>query len=259
MRLDLNAISLKSSTRVCYRNFTVFRKTFFLGFPATLFEPLIYFAVFAIFIGTRKEGVEGRAYLKFLTPSIIVLSSVFSTTLESTVCVFMRMSLQKLHLSIISTPVNSEDVAVGEILWATTKGVIFGTISGTVLAIFGFIDSPWALLLPVVIFLGCSLFAIIGITLTSIVRNFDNFQYYFTLVLTPMVFFSGVFFPSENLPKIIKILVWFFPLKHFMVVTRELTLGHISPRLFIEIAWIIVAIFILILLPLKLLKRRLIN
>ena len=259
MRLDFNAISLKCAARVCYRNFSVFRKTFFLGFPATLFEPLIYFTVFAIFIGMRKENIEGRAYLKFLTPSIIVLSSVFSTTLEATVCAFMRMNLQKLHLSIISTPINSEDVAVGEILWATSKGVIFGTITGTVLAIFGFIDSPWALLLPVVIFLGCSLFAMIGIILTSIVRNFDNFQYYFTLVLTPMVFFSGVFFPGESLPKIIKILVWFFPLKHLMVVARKLTLGQISPRIFIEIAWIVIAIFILILFPLKLFKRRLVS
>ena len=51
---------------------------------------------------------------------------------------------------------------------------------------------------------------------------YDFFTYYFTLVLTPMMFLSGVFFPREQLPPVVRAISDWLPLTNAIELVRPM-------------------------------------
>ena len=91
---------------------------------------------------------------------------------------------------------------------------------------FGLVDSWWALLvLPLAILAGL-MFSSIAMLYTSLSPSIYTFNYYFTLFITPMFFFSGVFFPLSAFPTIVQHLSWIAPLTPVVNLTRALMIGH---------------------------------
>jgi lipooligosaccharide transport system permease protein len=82
-----------------------------------------------------------------------------------------------------------------------------------------------ALLLVFMVFIGL-LFGSLAMIVTSVAPSFDFFSYYTELVITPMFFFSGVFFPLDNFPAWMKTLANFLPLTHAVRVSRAVFTGE---------------------------------
>jgi lipooligosaccharide transport system permease protein len=93
--------------------------------------------------------IGGLSYIDFLAPALIASSAMFSTTYEMTYGSFTRMGYQKTFHGMVATPVSMDDVVMGEILYGTFKGVLYGLVFLVVVAMFGVLKSPWALLIPV--------------------------------------------------------------------------------------------------------------
>jgi lipooligosaccharide transport system permease protein len=95
--------------------------------------------------------------------------------------------------------------------------------------------------------------------ITSFAPNFDFFNYYTELVLTPMLFFSGVFFPLDRFPQWMKTFAQFLPLTHAVNISRAAFAGKTTPGLawsfLILLAIEVVAFYI----GVTLMKRRLIK
>ena len=117
------------------------------------------------------------------------------------------------------------DVVVGEYLWAATRAVIYGVVFLIVMAAFGLVHSPWALLAPPVFLIGALTFAVLGMAYTALVSNIEQFNILFTGIITPMFLFGGVFFPFSGLPEWAQVVGWCLPLSHLVAATRDLTLG----------------------------------
>src|SRR5215216_4429024 len=64
----------------------------------------------------------------------------------------------------------------------------------------GLISSWWAILIPVFVLLGGLCFSVVGYTFTSLIPKIDLYSYFFTLFITPMFLFSGIFFNFERPP-----------------------------------------------------------
>src|SRR3712207_8478255 len=69
------------------------------------------------------------------------------------------------------------------------------------------------------------MFSVMGTLFTSLIERIDLYAYYFTLVVTPLFLFSGIFFPVENFPAPVPQIAWFTPLYHAVNVCRELATG----------------------------------
>ncbi len=80
------------------------------------------------------------------------------------------------------------------------------------------------LLILLMIFVGV-LFGSLAMIVTSFAPNFDFFNYYSELVITPMLFFSGVFFPLDKFPGWMKTLAQFMPLTHAVAISRAVYSG----------------------------------
>ena len=73
----------------------------------------------------------------------------------------------------------------------------------------------------------------------NIVPSIYSFNYYFTLFITPMFFFSGVFFPLSSFPEIVQTLSWIAPLTPVVHLTRALINGEFYTDLLWALALII--------------------
>ena len=63
--------------------------------------------------------------------------------------------------------------------------------------------------------------------MNSLAPGYDFFTYFFTLVLTPMLLLSGVFFPVEQMPPALQVVANFLPLKHAIDLARPLLMGTV--------------------------------
>jgi lipooligosaccharide transport system permease protein len=241
---------------VWHRNATVWRRTWKTSLVGSIGEPLLYFLGFGIGLGTLIPSVGGLPYLHYVAPGLMLSSVMYSATIESTYGTFTKMEHQKVYASMILSPLTFSDIVLGEILWAMTKGLISG---GTILllCLAAGIGTTWPGLLCILLVLFAGLvFSSLGLIATSLARGYDSFNYYFTLFIAPMFFFSGIFFPLKRLPPPLEQLAWLFPLAHMVNLSRALMQDHLSANLMGECAWLVFFAAGTILLALRLMSRR---
>jgi len=245
--------------RVFYRNLQVFKKTWKANIMFNFVEPLLYLWALGFGLGMYVSQIGGLSYIDFLAPALIASSAMFSTTYEMTYGSFTRMGYQKTFHGMVATPVSMDDVVMGEILYGTFKGVLYGLVFLVVVAMFGVLKSPWALLIPVPLALMVMSFSILSLIWTSIAPNYDSFGYFFTLFISPMFLFAGVFFPVDSLPAGLRFLPWLTPLYHAVEVIRQLALGKLDWSILADLSWLAAFVMITLRIPLVMVKNRLIQ
>ncbi len=102
------------------------------------------------------------------------------------------------------------------------------------------------------------MFSVMGTLFTSLIQRIDLYAYYFTLVVTPLFLFSGIFFPVQNFPAPVPQVAWFTPLYHAVNACRALATGP-TPAVLVDVAWILVFTLVLALLPIRFMRGRLIS
>lgn len=245
--------------KVWLRNRDVFTKTIKVNFIPPFLEPLLYLAAMGFGLGTYLGDVEGFSYPMFIAPALISISMMNSSFFECTYGSFVRMYYQKTFDAIIATPLNIEEVILGEILWGSTKSVINASIILLVVSIFRLVRLPESLLIIPLSFLVGALFASMGMCFTAIAPNIDSFNYPTFLFITPMFLFSGTFFPISALPETIRVISFIvFPLTHAVHISRSVTLGKMRFDLIPSLISLISIGITLTILSINLMKKRLI-
>jgi len=252
-------VSFPHAWRYWLRNAAIFKHTYKLSLLAWFIEPVIYLVAMGLGLGRYLPTVQGIRYIDFIAPGLVALSVMYGSTFETTWNAYFKMERAKIYDSAVSTPVALEDVALGEALWATTRAMIYGGAFMIIALPFGVFHSPWALLSPVALALIGLMFAFLGLTFTYLIRMVDYLSYYWTLFLTPMFMFSGIFFPLEKLPGWVRAMAWFMPLRHAVELMRALILTGDPAAAGRAALWMIALTVVLFPIPLNLLRRRLEN
>jgi lipooligosaccharide transport system permease protein len=243
--------------QVFWRNFVVFRKIWKANIMFNFIEPLLYLSAMGLGLGAYVREINGLPYINYLASGLVASSAMWATSYECTYGSFIRMDFQKTYHAIIATPASVADVVTGDLLYGAFKSVLYGSVILIVNLLIGIKVSPWALLLPLVLVIAGLLFAVLALTWTSLAPNFDFFNYYFTLIITPMFLFSGVFFPLEGVPQWAQYVAWFTPLYHVVELSRGLILGKITLVLWGHLAWITVLTVLLFNVPIVRIRERL--
>ena len=245
--------------RVWQRDRDAYRKFYKVSLVGTLGDPLLYLVGMGYGLGRFLHGMEGASYPAFLAPGLVVSSAMFAASFECTYGSYLRMIYLKAYDAILATPLTLEDVVAGDILWGTTKGVINGMIMFLVVLALGLVRSPWAAAVPVLLVLVSFLFASLSMIVTSWVPNFETFNYYLTLFLTPMFFFSGVFFPLDRFPPWVGAVSRGLPLTYAVEISRALIAGRPSRDLLAAAAALAVPALLLFAAALHRMRRRVIR
>jgi lipooligosaccharide transport system permease protein len=241
------------------RNLDAFLRTYQVNFIPPFVEPVLYLLALGFGLGTYIEAVDGIPYPVFIAPALVSISVMYSAFFECTYSSFVRMYYQKTFDAIIATPVSTDEVIAGEMLWGATRGMIYATLMLPVLILFGVVSMPSSLLLIPFAFLAGLLFAGIAMCFTAITPSIDALNYPSFLFITPMFLFSGTFFPLDLLPEPIQYFALaVLPLTHVVGINRAITLSALSPINLLSLTWIIVATAFFFVLAIRLMKRRLV-
>ncbi len=247
------------SVTIWQRNARVWRKLAGSSLLGSFAEPLFYLFALGYGLGQFIGSVEGMSYIVFLASGILSTSAMNTATFEGLYLAYTRMEVQKTWDAILSTPLGVTDIVVGEVLWMGTKSVISAIAILLVTTLSGFVENMSALwVLPVAFLTGCC-FGSIALTMTALSRSYDFFMYYLSLVVTPMVLLSGVFFPLASLPEVVQGMVALLPLFHIVELVRPLMTGGEINSLLVHL--IVPAVYCLFFVSLAvfLLKRRLLK
>ena len=238
----MTGIDWRAAGHVWYRSIYLYRRTWLMNMLPNFFEPVIYLLGMGMGLGSyiQSQGdMQGGTYLAYLAPGLVVSNAMNGGAFETTYNLFVKMNFNRTYEAIMATPVNIEDAMVGELLWATTRGMVYGMIFAGVTAGFGLLD-PWAfvMLVPVTCLTGW-LFAAIGLVFTSFIKVIDLYSFFYTLFLTPMFLFSGIFFPLERLPAWLLQVAWFTPLYHAVNLSRAVVHHSLGAAHAVDVLWIV--------------------
>jgi lipooligosaccharide transport system permease protein len=258
-------INLTTALSVWRRNMTEYSHTWMTNILPNFFDPVLYLLGMGLGLGMFVgRGVNGLSYIEFIAPGLMAASAMQGASFETTYNVFVKMNFAKLYDAYLATPAQIQDIAFGEQLWAISRGLIYGCAFMTVLLIFSafghrIITSPAAVLLPVAMLMTANMFALIGLTFTASIRNINYYGFYYTLWLTPLFLFSGIFFPLDN-PQMAGghavTIAWFTPLFHCVELMRGCAQGPLGWVHALHALWILAASAILsMIVPRRMRKR----
>ncbi|BAK77809.1 ABC-2 type transporter, NodJ family [Pseudogulbenkiania sp. NH8B] len=214
---------------VWLRNFLVWKKLAAPSILGNLADPMLYMLGLGFGIGSLLPSIGGVPYIQFLAAGTVCYSTMNSATFEALYSAFSRMHVQKTWSAIINAPLTVDDVVLGEWLWAASKSLLSGLAILLVMGLLGLIKSPLVLWIVPLIALSGLAFAGMGLVVTALSPSYDFFMYYFTLVVSPMMLISGVFYPAENLPGWIRAVAEVLPLTHAIRLARPLVNATVPP------------------------------
>ncbi len=189
-------------------------------------------------------NVDGSAfnYYDFMAPGIMAMIAIMSVANGLAASITRERELGTMD-GLMVTPINRGNIVVGKILAQTARGVVQALIVlGVSILLFGVKvnGSIWTTILLLV--LGTFSFIGIGIIITSSVKEQETAQVMMTTITFPMLFFSGVFFPIEQMPKFMQYVAYVFPLTYAADALRKvMTLGvgfsYIATDVFVLLAF----------------------
>ncbi len=248
---------LTGTLRVWRRDMESWRKYYRSSLVGALGEPIL--SLLAIGYGLGKfVDLGGVSYAEFLAPGILASAAMNAASFEATFGSFTRMTEQKTYDAILATPIGIRELVAGDVLWAASKSVLSGVAVLVVATGAGLVHSAWALVLPVVALLIGVVFGAMGLLVASRAKAYDFFTYYFTLVITVMYLFAGVFFPIESLPAWARVIAWGMPLTHAVTIVRACMAGRVGPVLFVHAGVLVVMLALAYAMAVRWVGRRLI-
>ncbi len=208
------------------RNAKVWRRLAGPALLGNIGEPLLYLLALGYGLGAFVGEVEGMDYITFLASGFVCASVMNTASFEGVYSAYTRMAVQETWTAMLYTPLDVHDILLGEAFWAASKSLLSAIFILVVAAFLGAIHD-WQVIwvLPIALFTGVG-FAGMALVMTALSRSYDFFLYYFTLLLTPMLLFSGVFFPLEGMPSFIQQVATLLPLTHAIELVRPLMTGQ---------------------------------
>jgi len=187
--------------------------------------PLLFLIVFGSGLSSRMGLLgPGIDFAQFIFPGIIGMTVLMSSFMAGVSLVWDReFGFLK---EVLVAPISRISVAVGKALGAATVAMLQGIIILLFAPLIGVSLSVWTVLalLPLMFLLAASMGSL-GILLATRIRSMEAFQAVMQMVMFPMIFLSGVFFPMDGLPAWMSVLVKINPATYGIAPIRQVVLG----------------------------------
>lgn len=249
--------------KVWQRNRDVFMHMWKAETTWPVFEPLVVLLGLGLGLGRFVELESGEDYIKFITPGVMAAFPMWTSITEGGWASYNRMSYQKTYDAMIATPVSLDDVITGEVVWAASRGVLSSfyilIVALALTPFWGLIQSPLVVFtLPAALLAGL-MFGSMALLATSFVTSVSQLAYFVSLVIIPMFWIGGVFFPPEELSDTVQTLSWFLPLRHVVNLQRGFVTGDLHAGMLVDVAWIAAVTAVLYCAVIWSMRRRLIK
>ncbi len=218
------AIVFRTIWVIAYRELLRFvqdRPRLFSSFSMPIIFLVIFGAGFGRLIGQMMPGVD---YVQFMYPGILAMT-VLMTSVMSGVSIVWDREFGFLKEVLVS-PLSRSGVLAGKAVGAATIAIIQGAI---MLVLAPIVNVPINLgtvlaLLPLLLILSLALSGL-GLLIGARMRSQQGFQIVMQLVIFPMMFLSGIFFPVSGVATWLEVLSKLNPVTYGIDAIRQVFLG----------------------------------
>jgi len=197
-------------------------------FKQTIFPPLIssflYISIFGLTLGSRMQPVDGVSYLSFLIPGLVMMYLIEGSYNNTSSSLFIARWGGHIQ-EILVTPLSYVEMVFALLIGGLIRGVVVST--GVFLVSLIFVKTPIMhpfLVLTIAFFVSLS-FSAIGAIVALIAEEFEHISICTTFVITPLIFFGGVFNSIEMLPDVLQGFVRFNPIFYMVNGMRYSLMG----------------------------------
>ena len=241
------------------RNALVWRKLALASVLANIADPLFFMVGLGFGIGSFIHDIDGLPYIAFIGTGMVCQSAMFTASFEAMYSAFSRMFVQRTWDAIINAPIALDDVVLAEWIWAGTKSVISTLAILLVIVALGYGDFWRGLWILPLGFLVGLVYGGFGLIMTALAPSYDFFTYFFTLVLTPTLLLSGVYYPVDHMPAYLQIIAHALPLAHAVDLARPLLAGRVPGAIALHLLVLAAYAAVVFYVALVLTRRRLLK
>jgi ABC-2 type transport system permease protein len=190
---------------------------------SSLLFPLMMLAILGVGVSEGLEPASERIrdgdYISFLVPGLVVMTALFSSTFSSASYYQDRDS--GLLRVMMASPHSPRLILLGKALGGVTIGGTQALALLCVAALIPGIDLEWQHGVVPGLLLAVAAIGLLAVFLNGLaqmaasrIRTMQGFHLVMNLVLFPLLFFSGAFFPLADLPTWLKVLAAANPLSY---------------------------------------------
>ncbi|MFC1910192.1 ABC transporter permease [Chloroflexota bacterium] len=209
---------------VAYRELIRFvqeRSRIISSFAMPLLFLVIFGAGFNRIVGTMVPGVD---FIQFIYPGIIAMTILTNSVMSGLSIVWDReFGFLK---EILVSPLGRSGIVLGKAVGTATIAVVQGIVMLILAPFLGVSLTPLMVieLIPILIIISISLSGL-GVLVASRMRSQQGFQIIVQIIIFPLIFLSGVFFPVNNVPTWMAFISKINPLTYGVDAIRQLFLG----------------------------------
>jgi lipooligosaccharide transport system permease protein len=236
----------RRSTHIFERNFMVYRSQW-LMLVSGFFEPFFYLLSIGIglnsLVGPFHVGGQVISYAAFVAPGMLATSAMNGAVIDSIFNPFFRLKISHAYEAVLATPLDVNDVALGEVWWALARAGIYAASFIVCMALLGDASSVWVVLCWPAALLTSLTFSCVGLAACTYMRSWQDFDIV-ALVQLPLFLFSATFFPITLYPHWLGAIVSFSPLYQSAALLRGLALGQFQWIMIMRAGYLLVLAYL---------------
>jgi lipooligosaccharide transport system permease protein len=218
--------------RVVESRLFTYKRTWRYGMMTAFISPVLFLLAMGIGLGSIVDkgqssaaALQGVDYLTFLAPGLMAATAMQVAAGEATYPVLASVKWNPIYFGVLATPIGVADLVIGQIAWFGLRLLQTTAVFLLIMAVFGTIESPMALLaIPAATLTGLAFASPICAFTASIERD-TSLSTILRFGIIPMFLFSGTFFPISQLPVGLQWIAYCTPLWHGVDLCRTLCLG----------------------------------
>jgi ABC-type polysaccharide/polyol phosphate export permease len=207
----------------------------------TAATPLTYFLAFGLGLRNYITQVDGVSYLAFLTPGLITLTIVLEAYRTGAWGMWLDRFLTGMIDEYRIKPVSTPSILLGNLFGGFVMALAKGALVGLLMMPFSGLAFHPEHLLPYLslVFPGCVAFTAVGTMIGSSFRKPDHIANSVVLVITPLLYMSGLFFPLHQLPPALQPYLRWLPTTALFDGGRSAILtGQIPQAHYLPLLWV---------------------
>lgn len=190
-----------------------------------LMMPIFFLLGLGLGLGSLIHLGTGGSYFDFIVPGIIGMSLLFTSVFTGSAVLWDRQF--GFLKEILVTPNSRTSIVVGRIAGGGTTAILQSILVIAIAMIIGFkiVLTQYTILAVVFMALIAATFIGLGLTLGSLINDFQGFQLVTSFFTMPLFFLSDSIFPVTSLPAFVKYVIYLNPLTYGVDGLRNTLLG----------------------------------
>ncbi|MBC7361487.1 MAG: ABC transporter permease [Candidatus Aminicenantes bacterium] len=193
---------------------------------STIIQPLMFLIIFGTGLrSTLARGNFGLDFVQFMFPGIIAMS-IMNVSFFSTISTVWNREFGFLK-EILVAPISRISITLGKIFGAVTIASIQGFLLLILAPLLKIklhpLNFPYLLLFMILVAFSL---ASLGLLIASLMKTTESFGLMMQLLIFPMFFISGAFFPLTSVPWWMRLLAAINPLSYGVDALRQILLRY---------------------------------